>query len=144
MCWHRVCARIELVVRVDRNDSEEKRAYTSSMKDWTGRLFASDALELVDIEDLLKGVPVAKGFEQLKAADLDVLVNFAGEGQITKFASVAKHGVWFYSLAKRRVSTKSRTAFPSPTRRCAALQGKHGNRSSTNPSRQRSAGSQWD
>src|SRR5688572_6261126 len=59
-------------------------------------LFAADALELVDIEDLVKSAALEHGSE----AQLDVLVNFAPADLNAEFAGAAKHGVWFYSFGE--------------------------------------------
>lgn len=87
-------ARIELVVKVD--PKRDKRSLLNELYNRVDRkLFAADALEPTSIEDLL-----GKGFQQNEGADLDVIVNFAGNELNAKFAGAAKHGVWFYSFGE--------------------------------------------
>ena len=91
-------ANVELVVRVSEG-KVDKSSLLYKLYDRIDRsLFAADARELVNIEDLLTGVTVRQGFDGLKAADLDVLINFGPRELNAKFAEAAKHGVWFYSF----------------------------------------------
>jgi hypothetical protein len=56
-----------------------------------------DALELVSIEDLVGSLPNLPP-DELKKTDLDVLLSFAPTELNSKFASLAKYGVWFYAF----------------------------------------------
>jgi hypothetical protein len=90
-------ARVEQVVKVEPRKSDGSLLY----KVYNGidsRLFKADAVEPVNIEDLLQRVTVGHGFEQIKAADLDVLVNFGPSELTAEFADRAKYGVWFYAF----------------------------------------------
>ncbi len=62
------------------------------------RLFRADATELVNIEDLLSGVPVVDDVDKLVEFDLDLLINFAAPELNEKLAGRAKNGVWFYAF----------------------------------------------
>ena len=59
-----------------------------------------DALEPVSISDLFGSARrvTADELDQIKAADLDVVLNLAPAELNTKFVDAAKHGVWFYSF----------------------------------------------
>jgi len=59
-----------------------------------------DALEPVSIDDLFGAARrvTADEVDQIKAADLDVVLNLAPAELNTRFAEAAKHGVWFYSF----------------------------------------------
>jgi hypothetical protein len=58
------------------------------------------ALELVGIDDLVGSCPVLlpSELENIKAFNLDVLVNFGPTAFNSKLATLAKHGVWFYAF----------------------------------------------
>jgi hypothetical protein len=58
------------------------------------------ALELVSIDDLVGSCPVLlpSELENIKAFNLDVLMNFGPTAFNTQFATLAKHGVWFYAF----------------------------------------------
>jgi len=90
-------ARLDLIVKIEprkRHGSVLYQLYNRI----DSRLFKADALELVSVEDLLKGVATEHGFERTKSADLDVVVNFASQEMNAEFADAAKYGVWFYSF----------------------------------------------
>lgn len=89
-------ARIELVVQVDRPDDKSSLLYRLYNR-VDRKLFESDALELVSVEDLFEP---AKLSTEVANSDLDVLVNFASTELNTKFAGASKHGVWFYSFGE--------------------------------------------
>jgi len=59
-----------------------------------------DALEPVSIEDLVGPLPSLESdeAERIKAFNLDVLINFAPDGLKSRFAGLAKYGVWFYAF----------------------------------------------
>jgi hypothetical protein len=86
------------VVKVEQRKNDHGGSLYKLYNRIDGRLFAADALELTDIEELLKGVAVGQGFETIESADLDVLVNFGPPELNAQFADHAKHGVWFYSF----------------------------------------------
>jgi hypothetical protein len=91
-------ATIELVVKVD-SEKHENRSLLYKLYDRIDTsLFEADALEPVNIEDLFRSVAVSEGLEEIKAADLDVLINFGPQELNAKFAGAAKQGVWFYSF----------------------------------------------
>ena len=92
-------ARIESVVKVDQQSETSSLLYKLYNR-VDSRMFKADALELTNIAELLEGVALSQGFEEIKAADLDVLVNFGPAQLNAKFASAAKHGVWFYSFGE--------------------------------------------
>jgi len=105
-CWVRRClekvlgsglAKLELVIKVD-----QKKDYPSFLfRLYDGldrKLFAADALKAVSVQDLLTAVTVKEGFEQIKAPNLDVLINFGPTDLNSQFAGIARHGVWFYSF----------------------------------------------
>lgn len=56
-----------------------------------------DALELVSIKDLLGSLPILVA-DELKKTDLDVLLSFGPTELISRFANLAKYGVWFYAF----------------------------------------------
>jgi hypothetical protein len=58
------------------------------------------ALELVGIDDLVGSCPVVlpSELENIKAFNLDVLMNFGPTQFNSKLATLAKHGVWFYAF----------------------------------------------
>lgn len=112
-------ARIELVVKVERRDAKSSLLYKLYNR-VDGTLFEADALESVSVEDLLKGVAVTEGFEQIEAADLDVLVNFASMDLNAKFAGAAKHGVWFYSFGEAPGFNELKEQIPVT---CSSLKG---------------------
>src|SRR5215471_11179624 len=89
--------KLELVFKVG-----HKKDYSSFLFHLYNRvdrkLYAADAVSAVSVEDLLAGVTVAEEFEQIKAANLDVLINFGPSDLNSKLAWVARHGVWFYSF----------------------------------------------
>src|SRR5215813_271171 len=89
-------ATIEIVLKVDDARKDERSLLYKVYDSIDRRLFAADALELVSIEEALKGTTVKHGFEQIEVRDLDVLINFGPTELNEKFASAAKHGVWFY------------------------------------------------
>jgi hypothetical protein len=93
-------ALLELVVKVEQQKNDDGGSLYKLYNRIDRRLFAADAVELTSIEELLKGVAVGQGFETIKSADLDVLVNFGPPELNTKFADAAKHGVWFYSFGE--------------------------------------------
>ncbi|HEX5883131.1 MAG TPA: hypothetical protein VFY67_01165 [Pyrinomonadaceae bacterium] len=59
-----------------------------------------DALEPVPIDDLFGSARrvTAEELDQIKAADLDVVLNLAPAELNAKFVDTAKHGVWFYNF----------------------------------------------
>src|ERR1700752_120463 len=89
-------ARIELVVKVDRQDDRSSVLYRLYNR-VDRKLFEADALELVSVEDLLEPAKVST---ELTNSELDLLVNFASTQLNTKFAGAAKHGIWFYSFGE--------------------------------------------
>ena len=91
-------ATIELVVKVDPSGKDEGSLLYKVYAGFDRRLFRADALEPDSIEELLKGTTIQHGCEQIETADLDVVVNFGPRELNEKFASAAKHGVWFYSF----------------------------------------------
>jgi hypothetical protein len=91
-------ARVEFVVKVEQARDKKQSVLHKFYNYVDSRLFAADALELVSIEDLLQGLAVGEGSSRIKAADLDVLVNFASRELNAEFADAARHGVWFYAF----------------------------------------------
>src|ERR1044071_9529784 len=91
-------ATIEIVVNVgQRTDSGGGLLY--KLYERVDRsLFAADAVESISVEDLLTGVKISHGFEQIKAADLHVIVNFGPNGLNAELATAATYGVWFYDF----------------------------------------------
>jgi len=87
-------AQIELVISSETQSGKSSLLY-KLYNHVDRRMFKADALELVSVEDLLKHTKLST---EVTNSDLDVLVNFAGNEQNTKFATAAKHGVWFYSF----------------------------------------------
>lgn len=92
-------AQLELVVKVTPAKANGGLLYKLYNR-FDRRLFKADATDLVSIEDLLERVAVGEGLEQIKAADLDVLVNFAAAELNARFAGAARNGVWFYSFGE--------------------------------------------
>jgi hypothetical protein len=84
------------------------------------RLFESDALELVSIEDL---VSAAAKSEELTTADLDVVTNFASTDLNAKYADAAKHGVWFYCFGERPGFNEVMNEVPVMTSSLRSLKG---------------------
>jgi hypothetical protein len=112
-------ARIELVGKVDQQDDRSSLLY--KLYNRVDRsLFEADALELVSVEDLLDGVAVGEELEQIKAAGLDVLINFGPKELNAKFAGAAKHGVWFYSFGEAPGFTEVKDQIPVS---CSSLNG---------------------
>ena len=115
-------ASIELVVKVDRQ-AEKKSFLYQLYGRFDSRLFAASALELVNVEEVLDRVASTEGFEDIKAADLDVLVNFGPTELNTKFAAAAKHGVWFYSFGEAPGFNELSHAMPITHSSLRALKG---------------------
>lgn len=92
-------ASVETVVQVEPRKNNGSLLYKLYNR-IDSRLFAADALEFVDIEDLLPREAVEQGSKIIKSADLDldVVVNFGPPELNAEFADAAKHGVWFYSF----------------------------------------------
>lgn len=88
-------ATIEIVVQVDQTRKDERSLLYKVYDSIDRRLFEADALELVSIEDLVKGTTITN---QPPTSNLDVLVNFSSTELNEKFAHAAAHGVWFYSF----------------------------------------------
>jgi hypothetical protein len=109
-CWVRRClektlatgiADLEVIVEAPPNDSQSSLLY-KLYKRMDRALFATDpdALEPVGIEDLVGSARRVRAdeWEEIKAADLDVLINLAPAELSTKLAGTAKYGVWFYTF----------------------------------------------
>jgi len=92
-------AKLAIVVKVDQQKKKTALLY-KLYRQIDRTLFAADALEPVGIEDLLNSVAEGEELEQIEAADLDVLINFASTDFNSKFAGAAKQGVWFYSFGE--------------------------------------------
>src|SRR5215212_5742212 len=87
-------AKLALLVKVS-GEKDESSLLFKLYNRIDRKLFAADALELVSIEDLFEPAAISN---DIKAADLDVLVNFGPIELNAKFAAAAKQGVWFYSF----------------------------------------------
>lgn len=104
--WVRRClenilqvATLAIIVKVDPQNQKTAllyKLYCQLDRAW----FPADALDLADITDLLKSVPQREELEQIKAANPDVLINFASPDLNSKFAGAATQGVWFYSFGE--------------------------------------------
>src|SRR5689334_11493490 len=70
-------AKVELVVQAGESNKHGSALLFKVYERLDRKMFAADALELGSIEEVLKGTAQAVGFEQIKAADLDVVINFA-------------------------------------------------------------------
>ena len=94
------------------------------------------ALELVGIDDLVGSCPVLlpHEYENIKAFNLDVLMNFGPTEFNAQLATLAKHGVWFYAFGANDDPHQSLHGFD------AVMNGQP----ITISSRQRSADSQCD
>jgi hypothetical protein len=109
-------AKIESVVKVDQQGDKSSLLYKLYSR-VDSSLFKADALELVSIEDLIRG---AKQSTDVTNSDLDVLVNFGPEKLNAKFAGAAKHGVWFYSFGEAPGFTAVKDQIPVT---CSSLKG---------------------
>jgi hypothetical protein len=58
--------------------------------------FPADAVESVSVEDLLTGRVPEEGFERIKNAQLDVIINFGPMECNAELADAARYGIWFY------------------------------------------------
>src|SRR5438045_2469260 len=69
-----------------------------------------DALESVNIDDLLGSLPILSPdeLEKTKECSLDVLLNFGPRESQSRFANLAKYGVWFYAFGN---NAKAPTGF---------------------------------
>src|SRR5215203_2578238 len=92
----------ELVLKVPAEKTTEESLLYKLYNRMDRSVFAAtpDALELVSIEDLVGSLPRSQSneAEKIKAFNLDVLINFAQTGWNSKFANLAKYGVWFYAF----------------------------------------------
>ncbi len=92
----------ELVVKVPAEKSAGESLLYKLYKRMDRRVFTAtpDALEPVGIEDLVGSLPSLRSDEtdKIKAFDLDVLIDFTRTELKTRFASLAKYGVWFYAF----------------------------------------------
>lgn len=103
--WVRACVEkmlatnivsLELVARANQQQNDS-RGLLFQLYDRVDRmLFAADALEPVSVEDLLKGRFVEDGFERIKNAQLDVIINFGPIDCAAELADTATYGIWFY------------------------------------------------
>ena len=89
-------ARVELVVNTGKSNKHDSALLFKLYERLDRKMFAADALELASIEEVLQGTAKGVGFEEIKAADLDVVINFAARELNAELSSAAKHGVWFY------------------------------------------------
>ncbi len=73
----------------------------------------ANALELVSIDDLVGSCPVLLPgeLEKIKAFSLDVLMNLGPTALNSKFATLAKHGVWFYAFGANEDSHQNPPGF---------------------------------
>jgi len=62
------------------------------------RLYPTTATELVDVEDLFRGLTVVGDVDEVAKFNLDLLINFASPQLNRKVSDSAKHGVWFHSF----------------------------------------------
>jgi hypothetical protein len=92
-------ATFELVVKVSAEKSSGESLLYKLYRLMDRRMYAAaiDALEPVSIEDLVGALPSA-GPDEISAGDLDVLISFVPTELQSKFAGLAKHGVWFYAF----------------------------------------------
>src|SRR5215210_499355 len=92
----------ELVLKVPAEKATEESLLYKLYNRMDRSVFAAtpDALELVSIEDLVGSLPSSQSneAEEINAFNLDVLINFAQTGWNSKFANLAKYGVWFYAF----------------------------------------------
>jgi hypothetical protein len=86
-------AKVELVVKVDEVRKEDKSLLYKLYDRIDRRLFAADALEPTNIEELFDSKTISNDVE---TANLDVLINFGPTELNEKFSNAAQHGVWFY------------------------------------------------
>src|SRR5215213_125209 len=93
----------ELVVKVPAENTGESLLYKLYNR-MDRRMFPTitDALEPVSIEDVVGSLPTLGPDEtdKIKAFNLDVLINFVRNELKSKFAGLAKYGVWFYAFGK--------------------------------------------
>src|SRR5215204_1083248 len=62
------------------------------------RLFPTDAIELVSVEDLFSEATVIEDADKITEFELDLLINFASYEWNHRVSKRAKHGVWFYAF----------------------------------------------
>ena len=90
-------AKLELVVRV-RAESKGRDSLLYKLYDRMERSIfgAPSAMEEVRIDDLLGSVATCDDDDTINACNLDVLINLGPLELNSRFASLAKHGIWFY------------------------------------------------
>ena len=89
-------AKLALIFKVDPTNSDKSSLLLKLYDSIDRTLFPADAMEAVNVEDLLAGVAIAEGLEGVNAANLDVLINFGPADLNPTLAHAARHGVWFY------------------------------------------------
>ena len=92
----------ELVVKVPAEKNIEESLLYKLYNRMDRRVFVAkrDAVEPVSIEDLVGSLPSLQSDEtdKIKAFNLDVLISFAQADLKSRFAGLAKYGVWFYTF----------------------------------------------
>lgn len=89
---------LELIARANQQPNDDD-GFLYRLYDRIDRMFfAADALDTVSVEDLLTGRVVEEGFERIKTANLDVIVNFGSMECNAELADAARYGIWFYSF----------------------------------------------
>lgn len=106
-------SRIELVLKVAYEKNTKGSLLYKLYNRMDHSLFAAarNALEPVNISDLVGSVPVVAELEKVEVFNLDVLLNFASAQWNSKFAKLAKYGVWFHAFGANEDSYQELPGF---------------------------------